>query len=161
MMPANSKQSMPRRLQRSGQYRCQQRQQGFTLLEILAAFLVFTLSFAVVMQVVSSSLRNTRLSGNLTQAALFAQSKMDLLGIDAPVEEGSDSGEFDEKYSWELEVTPYLPEDDRTLNTDLIPVDMFQVDLTVFWQQARQQQQTTFTTLYSQDSNFQSRAFDG
>ncbi len=139
----------------------QQRQKGFTLLEILAAFLVFALSFAVVMQVVSSSLRNTRLSGNLTQSALYAQSKMDLLGIEAPVEEGSDSGEFDEKYSWEMEILPYLPEDGRTLNPDLIPVDMFEVNLTVFWEQGGQQQQTTFTTLYAQDSNFQSRAFDG
>lgn len=137
------------------------RQQGFTLLEVLAAFLVFALSFAVVMQVMSSSLRNTRLSGNLTQAALYAQSKMDLLGIEAPVEESSDSGEFDDEYSWEMQITPYQPEDGRTLNNELIPVDLYQVDLTVYWEEARQQQQTTFTTLYAQDRNFQSRAFDG
>ncbi len=137
------------------------RQQGFTLLEILAAFLVFTLSFAVVMQVVSSSLRNTRLSNNLTQAALLAQSKLDLLGIDAPVEEGSDSGEFDEKYSWEMQIGLYDPAEGRALNDELIPVDLYQVDLTVYWQQAQEQQSTVFTTLYAQDRNFQSRAFDG
>lgn len=138
-----------------------QRSKGFTLLEIMAAFLVFSLSFAVIMQVVSSSLRNTRLAGNLTQAALYAQSKMDMLGIEAPVEEGSDSGDFDEKYTWEMQIIPYQPEDGRVLNTDLIPVDLYQVDLTVFWEEARRQQQTTFTTLYSQDRNFQSRAFGG
>ncbi len=136
-------------------------QEGFTLLEVLAAFLVFSLLFAVIMQVVSASLGNTRLSGNLTQAALYAQSKMDLLGIDAPVEEGSDSGEFDDKYSWEIQIALYEPEDERGLNTELIPVDLYQVDLIVYWDQANQQQQATFTTLYSQDSNFQSRAFDG
>ncbi len=137
------------------------RQSGFTLLEIMAAFLVFTLSFAVVMQVMSASLRNTRLSGNLTQAALFAQSKMDLLGIEAPMEESADSGEFDDKYSWEMQITLYQPDDDRSLNSELIPVDLYQVDLVVYWEQARKQQEATFTTLYSQDRNFQSRAFDG
>ena len=136
-------------------------QQGFTLLEILAAFLVFTLSFAVVMQVMSSSLRNTRLSGELTQAALYAQSKMDLLGIDAPVEEGSDAGEFDEKYTWEMQISPYDPAEGRALNNELIPVDLYQIDLTVYWHQSHQQQSSTFTTLYAQDRNFQSRAFDG
>jgi len=136
-------------------------QQGFTLLEILLAFVVFTLSFAVVMQVVSSSLRNTRLSQNLTQVALYAQSKMDLLGIDGPVEEGSSSGDFDDKFRWEIQVELYQADDGRGLNQELIPVDLYQVDMTVYWQQARNEQKTTLTTLYAQDRNFQSRAFDG
>jgi len=138
-----------------------QHQQGFTLLEILAAFLVFSLSFAVILQVMSSSLRNTRLSESRTQVALFAQSKMDLLGIDGPIEEGSDSGDFNDKYRWDMDISVYEPGDDRNLNTDLIPVDLYQVDLIVRWEQARQERQVRFTTLYSQDSNFESRAFDG
>lgn len=136
-------------------------QQGFTLLEILLAFVVFALSFAVVMQVVSSSLRNTRLSKDLTQAALYAQSKMDLLGIDGPIEEGSSSGDFNDRYRWEIQVELYEADDGRGLNQELIPVDLYQVDMTVYWRQANNEQNTTFTTLYAQDSNFQSRAFDG
>ncbi len=140
--------------------RPQQRQSGgFTLIEILAAFLVFALSFAVIMQIMSSSLRNTRIAGDLTQAALYAQSKMDMLGIEAPVEEGSDSGEFDQRYRWEMHTTPYQVDDDRGIDPETIPVDLFRVVLTVYWRKGGREESADFTTLYAQDRNYQTRAF--
>jgi len=132
---------------------------GFTLIEILAAFLIFALSFAVIMQIMSSSMRNTRIAGDLTQAALYAQSKMDMLGIEAPVEEGSDSGEFDQRYRWDMRVEPYTIDDERGIDSERIPVDLYQVTLTVFWQNGGREESTDFTTLYAQDRNYQSRAF--
>lgn len=132
---------------------------GFTLIEILAAFLVFGLSFAVIMQIMSSSLRNTRVAGDLTQAALYAQSKMDMLGIEAPVEEGSDSGEFDKRYRWEMRTDLYTVDDDRGIDQELIPVDLYRVSLQVFWDRGGGEEATTFTTLYAQDPNYQFRAF--
>ena len=135
------------------------RQAGFTLIEILAAFLIFSLSFAVIMQIMSSSLRNTRVAGDLTQAALYAQSKMDMLGIDAPVEEGSDSGEFDQRYRWDMQIEPYLVADGRGIDPETIPVDMFRITLTVYWQKGVREENADFTTLYAQDRNYQSRAF--
>ena len=136
-------------------------QAGFTLLEILAAFLVFSISAAIAMQGMSASLRNTRLSGNLTQVALYAQSKMDLLGIEAPIEEGSDSGDFDDDYRWSMTIELYDPADERGIDPDLIPVDLYQITLEVFWQQGVDEQSTLFTTLYAQDRNFESREFGG
>ena len=135
------------------------RHSGFTLLEILAAFLIFSLSFAVIMQIMSSSLRNTRVAGDLTQAALHAQSKMDMLGIEAPVEEGSDSGEFDQTYRWYMQIDPYTIEDDRAIDNEAIPVDLFRVALTVYWDKGAREESADFTTLHAQDRNYQSRAF--
>jgi len=132
---------------------------GFTLIEILAAFLIFALSFAVIMQIMSSSMRNTRIAGDLTQAALYAQSKMDMLGIEAAVEEGSDSGEFDQRYRWDMRVEPYTIDDERGIDSERIPVDLYQVTLSVFWQNGGREESTDFTTLYAQDRNYQSRAF--
>jgi len=135
------------------------RSRGFTLIEILAAFLVFALSFAVIMQIMSSSLRNTRVAGDLTQAALYAQSKMDMLGIDAPVEEGSDSGEFDQRYRWEMQTELYTIDDERGIDPETIPVDMYRIMLTVYWQKGGREENADFTTLYAQDRNYQTRAF--
>ena len=51
---------------------------GFTLLELLLAFMVFALSFATVLEILSGSMRNTVRARHFTEAALTAQSIMDL-----------------------------------------------------------------------------------
>ena len=71
------------------------RQRGFSLLELVAAFLVFALGFGALMQILSASLRNARLSAEYTQAALWAQSKLDSVGIGDKLKEGGSSGEFE------------------------------------------------------------------
>ena len=134
-------------------------QSGFTLLEILAAFLIFGLSFSVAMQGMSGSLRNTRVSGQLTQVALYAQSKMDLLGINERVEEGTDSGDFDDTYSWTMNVELYEPFSEGGGDPELIPIDLYKVTLEIFWDKGTTEISTRYTTLYALDSNFESRAF--
>lgn len=132
---------------------------GFTLIEILAAFLVFGLSFGVIMQIMSSSLRNTRAASDLTQAALYAQSKIDMLGIEAPVEEGSESGEFDERYRWKMQADLYTVDDDRGIDQQMIPVDLYRISLQVIWDKGGREKTSTFTTLYAQDQNYQPQIF--
>lgn len=78
------------------------RQRGFSLVEMIAAFLVFAIAMGVLMQVLSSSLRNARVSTTYTYAALWAQSKLDTLGVAEPVEPGQTSGAFNDEYHWEL-----------------------------------------------------------
>ena len=62
-------------------------QQGFTMIEILAAFSVFVLAFAMALQILSGSISNTRRSAEYTQAALWAQSIMETVGMERPVED--------------------------------------------------------------------------
>lgn len=109
------------------------RQRGFTLLEILAAFLIFSLSFAAVLQILSSSLRNTVRSAEFTQAALWAQTKMDAVGVDPVLEEGSSRGDFDDKYSWELDITPYEVVREDSVISDENSVVLYEVDLAISW----------------------------
>ena len=85
------------------------RQQGFTLIEMLAAFVVFALGFAVMMDVASSGMRNARRAAEQTEAALWAQSLMDAAGIDAKIEPGASSGKFDRKYRWDMQVSDWEP----------------------------------------------------
>lgn len=80
------------------------RQRGFSLVEMIAAFLIFAIAMGVLMQVLSSSLRNARVSTTYTYAALWAQSKLDVLGVGEPIEPGQSSGSFDDDYHWELTI---------------------------------------------------------
>lgn len=80
------------------------RSRGFTLIEVLAAFVVFVLAFGAVMHALSGSLYNTVRSRHYTQAALLARTKMAGLGITRPIEPTTAQGEFDNGYRWKLEI---------------------------------------------------------
>ncbi len=125
------------------------RQSGFTLLEVMAAFVVFALVFATSLQVLSGAMRNTSRAEQFTKAALLAQSRMDLVGIDPPVEAGNWSGDFDDEYSWEIDITLWEVESEGS-RVEIPTIDLFQVNLTVLWGEAiGQPRQAVFKTLRS------------
>jgi general secretion pathway protein I len=124
-------------------------QGGFTLLEVLVAFVIFALVFATTLEILSGSLRNVKRSSEYTQAALWAQSRLDAVGIDPPLESGQYQGEFDDDYSWELEIVPYEFNDGSNFNTEEFPVDLFYVELRVEWGQDPRRLQAVFKTLRS------------
>ncbi len=122
-------------------------QGGFTLVEILAAFVVFALLFATMLQVLSGSLNNTRRAESHSEAALWARSKMAAVGIDPPVEEGRWEGEFDDEYAWEIEIRPYEGNEDAPLDLDEFPVDLYHVELVVKWDHDGRPRRALFRTL--------------
>jgi general secretion pathway protein I len=85
------------------------RTRGFSLIEMIAAFLVFAIAIGVLMSVLAAAIRNTRMSSDYTMAALWAQSKLDVVGVGEPVEEGHSSGRFDDVYSWDLDIKQVDP----------------------------------------------------
>jgi general secretion pathway protein I len=136
------------------------RQAGFSLIEMVAAFLVFAIGVGILMQILAASMHSARSSSDYTMAALWAQSKLDVVGVGAPIEEGSWNGRFDDDYSWQLEVhqvdpTSVEPPPQPAAGSSSIanpglqqrmttsagnagaiqvaPFDIYQLDLTVFW----------------------------
>ena len=132
------------------------RQGGFTLIEIMAAFMVFSLLFGVTLQILSTSVGNTRLSGEYTQAALWAQSKLDGLGLERMIEPGVTQGSFGDSYDWTLEVSETEVIDERGLDLqDELPIALYHVRLIVEWGGGRRE--AVFETLRSVDINWQER----
>lgn len=124
------------------------RQRAFTLIEILAAFVVFALAFGAVMQALSGSIRNTVQSRGYTQAALMARSKMDALGVTEPIRPGGDRGELAEGYRYDLEIREWEPPEDPGPDGNLQPeVVMYRVDMTVEWGEPPRVRRAEFTTL--------------
>ena len=141
-------------------HRPRHRQRGFTLIEVMAAFAVFALLFGVTLQILSTSLSNTRRSGDLTMAALWAQSVLDVAGVENMIEPGRSSGRFDDRFSWHMEITEYQTFDDRGLDAFELPIALYRIVLTVEWGE-NPQRSAMFETLRAVDINWEERQLMG
>ncbi len=83
-------------------------QSGFTLLEIVVAFVVLSLVLSVVFEVFSTWLARTASLGERSQALAIAQSKLAGVGLEDAVKEGETRGESaDRRYRWTLRIERY------------------------------------------------------
>lgn len=123
---------------------------GFTLLELLLAFVVFTLSFATVLEILSGSMRNTVRARHYSEAALTAQSLMDQVGQEIPLQVGfSSRGEAGE-YDWEIDILDYASSGENPFTVslaELTGVVLLQVDLVVSWGEPPREQERYFSTV--------------
>lgn len=127
-------------------------QRGFTLLEVLLAFVIFALTFATVLEIVAASTRSTVRAGAYSEAALLAQSLAEQLGTEMPIEAASYSGETEAGIAWVIEITDFegLGEDTRTPElAGEIGTRLYWVDMTLSWGTEPRSGAATFTTLRS------------
>ena len=124
-----------------------QKQNGFTLLEILVAFTLLAAMFATIMEIIAGSAKNTLKASQNTQIALLAQSKMDELGLFEVLEEGTTSGDFNENSSWVLEITPFDVPYEGDISQDFSVVELMQVTLTISSGKSNKKRTTGFNTL--------------
>ena len=79
---------------------------GFTLLEVMLAFVLLAAAMGVLLGMLSNGLRQVRQAENETEAALYAQSLMDELGVLAPIRPGQRSGQFaGGRYRYRLDIS--------------------------------------------------------
>jgi general secretion pathway protein I len=122
-------------------------QRGFTLLEIVAAFVVFAIAFAALIGIAGASLSMARRSTDLTQASLYAQSKLDPLAVGDKLEQTHESGRFDDRFSFELDVRKMDPPPAEGGVLDTIPVDLMRAELTVSWEESHKPRSAKFVTV--------------
>lgn len=127
----------------------EQGQHGFTLIEVVIALAVFAVAVGVCMQIATAGLRQSRIAAEQTQAALLAQSLLDLHGVGERLQPGRSSGRLEGDYSWEIEVTPHEPvmESTSPLAPGFSAVQLFRLDLTIRWPAGRSERSAQFSTL--------------
>ncbi|NRP89024.1 hypothetical protein GFPCMMHI_04949 [Ensifer adhaerens] len=83
---------------------------GFTLLEVLVAFVILTLFLSVAFAGFSTSLRAERRAEIAQQAMQLAQAKMDAIGITEPIPAAKTTGSFGSDFSWTASVQALRPQ---------------------------------------------------
>ena len=105
---------------------------GFSLLEVLVAFVILALTLSVVMRIFSGGLRNAALADDYSRAVLLAESRLAELSV-RPVE-GEAGGEFDGKFRWHSSTHPWV--DDIAAageGTQPMPVRLMEIEVRVAW----------------------------
>ena len=83
------------------------KQRGFTLLEVLMAFMIMGLLMGVGFQAASISLNGAMQSQEYDLSAMHAQSLLARLGADIDLSQQSETGEFEDGFSWRVEMADY------------------------------------------------------
>ncbi len=84
-------------------YKPDTREQGFTLLEVLVAFVIAALALGALSQGAAGGLQSARVSGHYQEALSRARSRLASLRTPAPGEQGGDDGGG---FSWQVRVVP-------------------------------------------------------
>ncbi len=145
MLPPNGRRRAVARWGDSNRSVCAPGQaRGFTLIEVLVAFVILAVALGVLLQVFSTGLRNARVAEAYTTATLYAESMLAAVGIEEPLAAGETSGEFDDRFRWRLDVQPYEISDG---DDEAAAGRAFEVVVTVSWGDEDDPRDVTLTTL--------------
>jgi general secretion pathway protein I len=108
------------------------KQQGFSLLEILIAFSILALSLGILLKIFSGGVNNAVIAEDYTAAIQIAESLMAETGVETPLQSGQDSGLENEKYHWQVEVSPFEFNPEK-IDTTTITAVLFKVKVIVSW----------------------------
>ena len=131
-----------RRRRDDGPRHSRPRDQGFSLLEILVAFVVLALVLGGVLRVFSGGLSSLDLHAGYVRAAKLAEAQLVGVGPLEPPVAGDAEGEW-EGFRWHTRITPTL------LGMEELPVagDLFEVDVAVTWMQGGRDRHLTLSSL--------------
>lgn len=108
------------------------KQNGFSLLEILIAFSILALSLGILLKIFSGGVNNAVVAEDYTAAIQIAESLMAETGVETPLQAGQDSGLENEKYHWQVEVSPFEFNPEK-VDTTTIRAVLFKVKVIVSW----------------------------
>ena len=125
--------------------RCaKERSNGFTLIEVLVALTILSLSLAIIFAGFSDGLRGRRTAEDYQRATALAESKLNSMGIETILQEGHTEGRFNEHFRWEATVSPYHEESRNVENKYQTPMVL---TVTVLWPDKREERSVSLTTL--------------
>ena len=132
------------------------RSHGFTLLEVLVAFVILAVAMGMLLSMLSRGLGQVRRAQDETEASLYAQSLLDGLGVLEPLQAGQRDGDFEGgRYHYRLQVQevddptppPPRPPGAPPPAEALAGPTIFQVVLVVGWGEGSPRNELRYATL--------------
>lgn len=118
---------------------------GMTLIEILVAFVVLSMTLAVIMRIFSGGLHNAAMADSYSRALFLAESKLAATGIERPLVPGEESGRLGSDLYWRVTVSSNTADDDAGML--MMSVRLYQVKVVVGWKENNREKRIELTTL--------------
>lgn len=80
---------------------------GFSLIEILVAFVILSLAIGILLRIFAGGGQIAKTANDYYRAIITAESLLEPLGIESPVQPGINTGVTEDGYRWTINVTPY------------------------------------------------------
>lgn len=118
------------------------RARGFSLLEVLVAFVILALALGAIMRIFSQGMSRVSESDFYARAVMLAESKLAQLGAGIPLEDGEVSGESEDALRWRVHLAAYDPDSVKTAGERgaiqvLTPVRLLQIEVEVSWAESQ------------------------
>lgn len=110
----------------------QNKQQGFSLLEILIAFSILALSLGILLKIFSAGVNTAMIAENYTVAVQLSESLMTKVGVEVPLQTGLSTGLENKLYHWQVEVSPFSLNIAHT-DSQTVAAELFKVKVIVSW----------------------------
>jgi prepilin-type N-terminal cleavage/methylation domain-containing protein len=115
--------------------------EGFTLIEVVVSLTILALALAAILPIYSNTIQRQDLLANEDGAILLARSRLDSLGEEIPLVDGSTEGVADHGYGWRVDIIPYgSPAPGSLLTAKLVTV-------TIHWPAGNRQRSLAVKTI--------------
>ncbi len=125
--------------------RPRQRSRGYSLIEVLVAFMIMALALTVLLRIFSGGVRNVAVSSDYAQAVLIAESRLATAGIDDTLAPGETDGVENGRFHWSRVVTEYEPAFDY--RSAVRGLRAYRVEVSVTWPNGDKERRIALSTV--------------
>jgi general secretion pathway protein I len=106
---------------------------GFTLLEVLVAFVIAALALGVMLRVATDSLKESAVSARYEEAVVRAKSHLAMLTGGGSLMAGNWSGDDGGGYRWQIHVTSLSQATAEANGGSQVPIALYYVSVSITW----------------------------
>jgi len=117
---------------------------GFTLIEILVAISILSISLVVIFQLFSGGLKSSRLSDQYTRGIFHAKEKMEEILLSTEFAEEVSEGEFEDSFRWKSKTVPIEQAEEEASK---LPFNTYNIKVDIFWDEGYKEKRFSISTM--------------